>query len=177
MHRITAGCACLQCAWRIRHCRWWFELPVKGALSTLISTSTFSWPHPRPLFLHRTHQQRQQLLTSSQILASGRPQDGIRRLKILMKASFHHQAQMHLQAASAFELLLLIVHVLLPIALCQRHRRIPSMLMLLFPVPQKTLELQTMHQMTQTMPLVLKMPFLLIGCQVCSFAFCLLLAA
>lgn len=98
MHSITAGCACLQCAWRIRHCRWWFELPVKGALSTLISTSTFPCPHPRPLNLHRTHQQRQQLLTCSQILASGSPQNCSRSFKFLRKASCHHQAQMQLQA-------------------------------------------------------------------------------
>ena len=92
MHRITAGCACLQCAWRIRHCRWWFELPVKGALSTLIRITTFSCPYPRPRPLFLRQKTLNPLLTCSQILASGRPQECIRTNKIWMKASCHQYA-------------------------------------------------------------------------------------
>jgi hypothetical protein len=27
MHTLSASCNCVQCAWRIQHCQWWFSLP------------------------------------------------------------------------------------------------------------------------------------------------------
>lgn len=30
MHALHPGCCCVRCSFRIVHCRWWYDLPVKG---------------------------------------------------------------------------------------------------------------------------------------------------